>query len=32
MRKRLNNNKDEIKTLIINKSIGDKKSSIKSIK
>jgi len=32
MRKRLNNNKDEIKTLIINKSIGDKKSSTKSIK
>jgi hypothetical protein len=32
MRKRLNHNKDEIKTLIINKTITDKKSSIKSIK
>jgi uncharacterized membrane protein YheB (UPF0754 family) len=31
-RRRLNHNKDEIKTLIINKSIVDKKSSIKSIK
>jgi hypothetical protein len=32
MRRRLNHNKDEVKGLIINKSLVDKKSSLKSIK
>ncbi len=31
-RRRLNHNKDEIKGLIINKTIVDKKSSLKTIK